>query len=70
MISTIYWKNLLAVQWMSTSSVEFKKVFQEREQGQQQQQKFIVKKPLDGDTVKALRPKITIKAKIKLVCLW
>ena len=56
---------------MSTSSAEFKKVFQEREQAQQQQQqqKFIVKKPLDGDTVKALHPKITIKAKIKLVCL-
>ena len=37
MISTIFWKKLLAVQWMSSFYVEFKKVFPEQEQQQQQQ---------------------------------
>ena len=40
MISTIFWKNLLAVQWMSTFFVEFKKVFQEQEQQQTRLKKF------------------------------
>ena len=41
MISTIFWKKLLAVQCISTFLVEFKKVFQEQQQEQQQQQQQI-----------------------------
>ena len=38
MISTIFLKNMLEVQWMSTFFVEFKKVFQQEQEQQQQQQ--------------------------------
>ena len=38
MISTIFWKILLAMQWMSTFFEEFKKVFQQEQQQQQQEQ--------------------------------
>ena len=44
MISTIFWKNLLALQWMSTFFVELKKVFQEQEQQQQEEQKKAIAK--------------------------